>query len=337
MNVLYATLLVIATLIWGFIFYKKDYHPQPLKVIAQVFIIGLCSMIPLFGYNYVYRNFVPALAEYSIFRPLLDSFILEGMFFFMINIIMLAILIFVLSGILTLALTFFKYETLENIKKSLKEDELCFVTVSVIIGILIYFEAFFEKIFSMPIVTSILGAILFLSVIEEYIKHLIVRFTDDKKLKDVDDAITLSIVVGLSFALMESLIYGIANGDMSIVVARALITMPVHIVASGIFGYFYGLSHFAKPLVKNNGGEKTYKFNFKWLHRIFTFKRSTVYEEEKIIEGLGLASLFHAVCNLLFEIDLAFMAVPIIVIGLLIIFHLYKESRVIYYSILHAH
>jgi RsiW-degrading membrane proteinase PrsW (M82 family) len=334
-NVLYATSLVIATLIWGFIFYKKDYHPQPFRVIAQIFVIGLCSMVPLFGYHYVYNHFLPALAEYEIFEPLFDSFILKGLIFFGINIAILAGLIFILSGVLTLVLTFFRHETLENIKKSLKEDELCFVAVSVIIGLLIYFESFFEKIFSMPIVNSILGAILILSVIEEYIKHLIVRFTDDKKLKDIDDAMTLSIMVGLSFALMESLIYGVTNGDMSIIVPRAILSMPVHIVASGIFGYFYGLSHFAKPLTENAGKEKTY--SFKWLHRILTFKRSTVYEDEKIIEGLCLASIFHATCNLLFEIDLAFAAVPIIVIGLFIVFHLYKESHVIYYRLRHAH
>ncbi len=233
-----------------------------------------------------------------------------------------------------MVLTFFKHETLENIKKSLKEDELCFVAVSVVIGLLVYCESFFEKILSIPIVNSILGAILFLSVIEEYIKHLVVRFVDDKKIRDVDDAITLSIMVGLAFALMESIIYGITNGDMSIVIPRAMLSIPIHIIASGIFGYFYGLSHFAKPLIENAGREKTYKF--KWLHRILLFKRSTVYEDEKIVEGMVVASIIHAVCNLLFEINLSFVAVPIIVVGLLVVFHLYKESRVVFH-LLHAH
>ena len=51
---------------------------------------------------------------------------------------------------------------------------------------------------------------------EEYAKQfekigaqLVVRATDDKKLADIDDAITLSIVVGLAFAFIETIIYGL--------------------------------------------------------------------------------------------------------------------------------
>ena len=330
MNVLYIALLVVATLIWGYIFYKKDYHPQPVKVIVQIFGIGLFAMIPVFTYKYIYQNYLPILSEYQIFQPLLDSFVLEGFIFFLFNLILLSVILMILGGILTGLLTFFKHETLVNIKNSLKDNEFGFITVSVMIGLLIYIESFFETIWNIPIVNTILGAILFLTIIEEYIKHLMVRFVDDKKLKDIDDAITLSIMVGLAFSLMETLFYAINIGDMSLIAYRAFISMPIHLVASGIFGYYYGLAHFAKPLVKADGGEKTYRFNLKWLHKILTFRKSTVYEEEKIIEGMGLATLFHATCNILFELNLAFIVVPILIFGLFVISYFYKESHVLY-------
>ena len=336
MNVLYVTLLVIATFIWGFMFYKKDYHPQPFKVIAQIFGAGLFAMIPIFAYKYIYQHYLPILAEYEIFKPLLSSSILSGVFFFIINLILLSAILIIICAVISLVLTFFKHETLINIRDSLRHDEFGFVSVSVMIGILIYLESFAEKVFGIPIITSLIGAILFLTVIEEYIKHLIVRFVDDKKLKDIDDAITLSIMVGLAFAFVETIIYAINVGDMSLIAYRMFISMPVHVVASGIFGYYYGLAHFAKPLTEANGGEKTYKLNIKWMHKVFTLKRSAVYEEEKFIEGIGMATIFHALCNILFELHVAFVVVPILVIGLFAVSRLYKKSHVLY-RFLHAH
>ncbi|MBU1682812.1 PrsW family intramembrane metalloprotease [Patescibacteria group bacterium] len=336
MSVLYATVLVVATFIWGYMFYKKDYHPQPFKVIAQIFGIGLFAMIPVFAYKYIYQNYLPMLAEYQIFRPLLDSSILSGLFYFLINLILLSVVLFTLSGFLSLIATIFKHETIKNIRRAIKDEELSFVTISVMIGILIYLESLAEKILGITIIQTIIGTILFLTIIEEYIKHLMVRFVDYKKLKDIDDAITLSIMVGLAFALMETLIYAISSGDLSLIVYRAFLSIPIHLVASGIFGYYYGLAHFAKPLTKKTVGEKTYRFNIKWLHKILTLKRSTVYDEEKMVEGLGLAVLFHATCNILFELNLAFLVVPIIVIGLMLITYFYKESHVLY-KLLRAH
>jgi RsiW-degrading membrane proteinase PrsW (M82 family) len=329
-NVLYVTLLVLATFLWGYIFYKKDYHPQPFKVIAQVFGIGLFAMIPVFAYKYIYQHYLPMLADYRIFKPLIESFILSGVLYFLFNLILLSAVLFIISGIVTGLLTFFKHETLQNIKKSLKEDEFGFVTVSIMIGLLVYIESFFENILNISIINTAIGTILFLSVIEEYIKHLMVSFTDDKKLKDIDDAITLSIVVGLAFSLIETFVYAFLAGDMSLMIYRAFLSMPVHIVASGIFGYFYGLAHFAKPIMQANGGEKTYRFNLKWLHKILTLKKSTVYEEEKIVEGLFLATLFHALCNVLFELNFAFVVVPILVIGFFVLSHFYKKSHILY-------
>ena len=336
MSALYIASLVVATFVWGYIFYKKDYHPQPLKVITQIFGIGLFSMVPVFGYKYVYQNFLPMIAEYKIFQPLLSSSILSGIFFFLINLILLSGLLFFISGLLTLLLTQFKKETFLNIKNGLNKSEFGFVAVSVIIGFLIYFETLLQNIFNIQIINTILGTMLFLSIIEEYVKHLIVRFVDDKKLKDIDDAITLSIIVGLAFALMETLIYAFISGDLSIIFYRSLLTIPIHVIASGIFGYYYGLAHYAKPITKATTGEKTYKLKINWVHKVLFLKRSTIYEDVKIIEGMGFAVLFHTICNVLFELNLAYVVVPIIVIGLIFVSYLYKESHVLY-RLLHAH
>lgn len=325
MTLFYVTLLILTTLIWGYIFYKKDYHPQPLKVIVQSFVAGIFAMGPVFAYKYVYQHYLPMLSEYQVFRPLLDSALLSGISVFALNLASLSLLLFVLSGITSALLNFFNHSVLINLKNAIKSEPLGFTFVSLLIGVAIYLETMAQNIFSIPVIGTTLGTILFLAIIEEYIKHLMVRISDDKKLKDIDDAITLSIVVGLAFAFIETLMYSFIVGDMSLIIYRSMVSIPIHLIASGIFGYFYGLAHFSKPIVNLEGGEKTYRK--KWLPRLLTLKRSTVYHEEKIIGGIFFATVFHAVMNIFFEFGLGFLAVPLIVLGVVMLFKMYKLGK----------
>ena len=47
-------------------------------------------------------------------------------------------------------------------------------------------------------------------------------------------------------------------------------------------------------------------------------------------EGLLFATLFHGTANILFELDLAFMVVPIIVVGFILLSYFYKEGHTMY-------
>ena len=321
---LYAVGLLVATLAWAYFFYRHDYRPLPVRVMVQIFGIGLFAMIPVFGYKVIYQNVLPGLAEYEIFRPLLTSPFLIGITYFIFNAAMLYVVLFVLSGLLTLLLTFFKHETLQNIKNSMRDESFDFLAVSVMIGVLIYLEAILQKFTGVSIIHAALGSILFLAVIEEYIKHLVVRMTDDKKLKDVDDAITLSVMVGLAFAFIETILYSLSLGDFRLVLYRIFLSLPVHMIASGIFGYYYGLAHFAKPMMVAEGGENMHR---SWLVKLLKCKRSTLYAEGKVTEGLFFATLFHVSANLLFEVSLSFLVVPFVVLGLVMIRHLYKSGQ----------
>ncbi len=329
-TILYSLILIIATFLWGYFFYKKDYHPQPIKVIIQAFGMGIFAIVPIFAYKYIYQNYLPLISQYELFSFLTESAFLSGFFYFILNFALLSLVLFTLSSAVTILLSFFDHDILHNIRKSLKEEEFGFIAVSIFVGILVYFTSLLEHILGVSLMKSVLSIILFLTIIEEYVKHLIVRFMDDKKIADIDDAITLSIMVGLAFATIETIIYAITTGDLSLILYRSLLSLPIHVVASGIFGYFYGLSHFAKPLTQNITGGKTYHFNIKSLHKILTLKKSTIYKEEKIIEGFGLATLFHAGCNILFEFNLSFMVIPAIISGIFILSYLYKESHILY-------
>ncbi len=320
----YALGLVIATLAWGYFFYRHDYRPVPIRTLLQIFGIGLFSMLPVFGYKMAYQSFLPSLAEYEIFRPLLTSPFLIGLAYFAFNLVMLYTVLFTLSSLLTCILTFFKHETLVNIKNALRDESFDFLAVSLMIGALIYLEAILQRFTGQSIIHAALGAILFLAVIEEYIKHLIVRMTDDKRLKDIDDAITLSVMVGLAFAFIETILYSLSLGDFKLVLYRIFLSLPVHMISSGIFGYYYGLAHFAKPFMAVDGNENRYSG---WLAKLLKCKRSTLYAEGKVTEGLFFATLFHVSANLLFEVSLSFLVVPFVVLGLVMIRHLYKSGQ----------
>ncbi len=100
--------------------------------------------------------------------------------------------------------------------------------------------------FGLPVMTF---SLIFLAFAEEYSKHLIVRFTDDDSIQSIDDAIEFSIIVGLAFAFAENvLLYFprlLAEGDTPTLLLRSVLTVLMHAIASGIFGYFYGLAHFS--------------------------------------------------------------------------------------------
>jgi len=307
------------------VFYKKDYHPQPLKVILQSFVVGLFAMIPVFAYRYIYQHFLPALSEFRIFEPLLKSSIFSGLFVFLFNLGVLSVVLLLLSGVVSLILNFFSHAILINFKSAIKDEPFGFIAVSLLLGIAVSLQNFVQNIFDVSVIGTALGTVLFLAVIEEYVKHLIVRITDDKKIRDIDDAITLSVVVGLAFAFVETIIYSLISGSIGLIFYRAMISIPIHLVASGIFGYYYGLAHFAKPILEFDKHKRSPLR--KWFSTIFTLKKFAVFREEKMVEGMFFATLFHAGMNLLFEFKLGFLSVPLLICGIVILFRFYKLGK----------
>jgi len=143
-------------------------------------------------------------------------------------------------------------------------------------------------------------SLIFLAFAEEYSKHLIVRFTDDDSIRSINDSIEFSIIVGLAFAFAENvLLYFprlLAEGDTPTLLLRSVLTVLMHAVASGILGYFYGLAHFSAEEVRRGHGGRGRLYRL--LHKVFLFRRESLYHEAKMFEGLVLAGAYHAAFNL---------------------------------------
>lgn len=152
---------------------------------------------------------------------------------------------------------------------------------------------------STPLIAVLLTS-LWIGLYEETAKHWVVQKVDDSTFRNVDDAIELSIVAALGFSFIENVMYFHSIWNNPAIdnfwfyyTFRSLGSMFLHVFASGIYGYFYGLAHFAQPVLQDhiNAG---YRFPIvRTLHHIFHLKSSTLFHEEMVVVGLIAAATIH--------------------------------------------
>jgi RsiW-degrading membrane proteinase PrsW (M82 family) len=167
--------------------------------------------------------------------------------------------------------------------------------------------SFLENLFANVILVTALTS-LWVGFYEETSKHWIMKFTGKSFIRNIDDAIIFSITVALGFAFIENVLYFHKiwnNPDIEesirwfYIIFRSLGSMFLHILASGIFGYYYGVARFAKPVLRDQlAAGKRFIFT-KWIHRVLHLKSETVFHEEKIFEGLLIAASLHATFDFL--------------------------------------
>ena len=178
-----------------------------------------------------------------------------------------------------------------------------------------------------------LFAFMFVGVLEEYMKNLVVRKADRGFFRNIDDAIEFSIISALGFAFIENILYfyyiwEYQGGDVLMVsfVFRSLFSTFAHILFSGIFGYYYGMAYFADPLWSEEVRKNRHPI-ISAFHTVFHFKRNRVFATEKISEGLLIAVTLHGLFNILLEMNLTFFMVPFLVFGYGYLDRLFKQKE----------
>lgn len=157
-----------------------------------------------------------------------------------------------------------------------------------------------------PILSS-----MWVGLYEETAKHWVVKKVDDNAFQSIDDAIEFSIVAALGFSFIENAFYfyavwsdpASAGTFWFNFVFRSLGSMFLHIFASGIFGYYYGLAHFASPVLQDELAAGRRFFFTKKLHQILHLKSETLFHEEKMLEGLVLAAVLHGTFDALMSLS----------------------------------
>lgn len=170
------------------------------------------------------------------------------------------------------------------------------------------------RVISETIVETHIAAIvtlLVVGILEELVKSGVVRFIDKTKIgiQTVNDAVKYSILAGLGFAFTENIFYfysiwqnsGNLGDFIFPVIFRSIFTVCGHMVFSGIFGYYYGIGKFSKPILEADllMGEKN-KLVY-YLSKILGTDEPTAFKEWTLFKGLLIAMAIHAGFNISLE------------------------------------
>ena len=147
-------------------------------------------------------------------------------------------------------------------------------------------------------------------VIEETSKFWVLKKSSREFFRSIDDTIQLSIVVALGFAFAENLVnpsYFISFVQQYLVnppspmwgpligsvFGRAVLTTMVHVLSTGVLGYFFGLAFFASPVIRDQF-EKGKGHPLMWIiHRMLSIRTEAVYARTQIVAGLLLSFILH--------------------------------------------
>lgn len=179
---------------------------------------------------------------------------------------------------------------------------------------------------------SVLG-FMFVGIIEEYMKHIVVKETDEGFFRNIDDAIEFSIIAALGFAFIENILYfyyilQFQGGEVLFVsfIFRSIFSTFAHILFSGVYGYFYGIAYFADPIWSEERRKGRHPL-VNMFHKVFHMKKDRVFAMEKVTEGLFLAVILHAAFNIMLEMNLTFFMVPFLIFGYSFLDHLFKRKE----------
>lgn len=307
-----------AVLFWYFIFRFQNRKAMPAETIRDTFFIGIFSVIPLFLYQHAYLEYAPFLCTQYLSTIFENAGIMTS-----ITQVFLAFLVIGIGFTITIAgfsifYSLFTKDSFKNTLKALVSEPLNLGATSILFIIILIIDLALRTIFGASIPPGIISGTFILAMLEEFSKHLFVRLFDDHKIKSVANAIELSIIVGISFAFFENITYLAripADNPQSLIIGRSVISMFGHIIFSAIFGYYYGISKFAKQVHLVTSIESKLPAFPQWIYKIFRFRTENTYQAQKIFEGLTFATLVHFIFNMLLEVGLAIGVIPILVLG----------------------
>ncbi len=166
-----------------------------------------------------------------------------------------------------------------------------------------------------------------IGVMEEFLKFWIMKSINSNFFRSIDDVIELAIISALGFAFFENIIYFFNNwgnlstmGFFTFALIRVTIVTMVHILSSGILGYYYGMAFFASPMLKIQKIKKKDHPIIRFISRIFRFKKSHIYHNEMFLIGLLLAMFVHAIYDFVLSINIKIAGLPLFIPIILLYF-----------------
>ncbi len=155
---------------------------------------------------------------------------------------------------------------------------------------------------------------LIVGAIEEVSKYWVLRHSSRDFFRSIDDTLQLAIIVAIGFAFAENLVnptyfVGFVKNYLfestspqwgpliGAVFGRGILTMMVHILSTGVLGYFFGLAFFASPLLRKQFEDgRTHPIIFA-IHRMLNLRTETLYARIQMTFGLLSAIVIHGIFN----------------------------------------
>ena len=321
-------------LLWGAFFYIRNSRRQPVGEIIKIFFLGALSIGPVFIFHQWFLN---QLTERVIqWWPILNHNITAALVQLILMLIFALIFILIFTIIRASFLKiFYRLAWWKSFKTNY--DKMYNVTpLLIFLGVFFGVEIVFDLATGASFIISIGGGTMLFAVLEEYFKYIINPFLVYKKINTINTAMTHAIYVGLAFAFVENVLFFYFYLDAPdfnrIVLFRSIFTTLMHIGASGLLGYFYGISVFGESMLADYEIEKSQYNVPAWVRGII--QKKTIFKSMSITQGFFLAALVHALFNLLLHLNFViFAAFLAVILCLSILGLLHSRTAQIQYGI----
>ncbi|MFA6305821.1 MAG: PrsW family glutamic-type intramembrane protease [Candidatus Gracilibacteria bacterium] len=192
----------------------------------------------------------------------------------------------------------------------------------------------FSNLIILPL--SAIITFMIVGVIEELMKFVSVKIVDENdnnEFKDIDDSVEFFIIAALGFSFVENILYfysiwlnqGLDHLLMPFLFRSSFSTLA-HLIFSGILGYYYGVAHFATPILQEEIRENRSHWT-KWLHKLLSIRKERLFYEQHIFEGLLISIGLHAIFNIFLEMNLTFLIVPFLLGGYMTLNYLFRKKE----------
>ena len=321
--------------ILGWIYFFQKQNQEKKWYVLLTFVAGMFSVLPIKLYEKYWDSSVLYFEHINIFQYLADLVkfpeVSRFLSFISVNAIV-AIGLFLFVALLMFVLEILTGDNSGRVfahkTKIISESPFFFATVGILCGVVA-----FSTSISLP---KEVWFFVMVGMLEEYIKHLVTRFSDEEKIRSVDDAISFSIIAALGFAFVENIFYlqsFMAQNEDNLrnlsffFVLRSTVSVMAHVCFSAILGYFYGVAKFSSEIYQEESRFKRFPI-IGLFHSMIHLKKETLFHEEKMMEGMLLAMVVHAIFNSLLQFNQITLIIPFLLIMFYMVLSLFHRKQI---------
>lgn len=161
-------------------------------------------------------------------------------------------------------------------------------------------------------VAATLVTYLIVGCIEEGSKYWVLKRGCSGFFRSIDDAMQLAIIVAIGFAFAENLVnphYFVGfvrtfilesatphwGAFLANVFGRSVLTNMVHILSTGVLGYFFGRAYFAHPILNAHLQKGRTHAVIRRIHEMLDLPIETVYARSMLMLGILSAIVLHGI------------------------------------------